>query len=25
MDLDLPRFNKMFIDLMKAPPQLPSK
>jgi purine nucleosidase len=24
-DLDLTRFNKLFIDLMKAPPQLPSK
>jgi purine nucleosidase len=24
-DLDLPRFNKLFVDLMKAPPQLPSK
>ena len=23
-DLDLPRFNKLFIDLMKAPPQTPS-
>jgi purine nucleosidase len=24
-DLDLPRFNKLFIDLMKAPPQNPSR
>jgi inosine-uridine nucleoside N-ribohydrolase len=24
-DLDLPRFNKLLIDLMKAPPQFPSK
>jgi inosine-uridine nucleoside N-ribohydrolase len=24
-DLDLPRFNKLFVELMKAPPQLPSK
>jgi inosine-uridine nucleoside N-ribohydrolase len=24
-DLDLARFNKLFVDLMKAPPQLPSK
>jgi purine nucleosidase len=24
-DLDLPRFNKLFIDLMKAPPPPPSK
>jgi inosine-uridine nucleoside N-ribohydrolase len=24
-DLDLPRFNAFFIDLMKAPPQIPSK
>jgi purine nucleosidase len=24
-DLDLPRFNKLFVDLMKAPPQVPSK
>ena len=24
-DLDLPRFNKLFVDLMKVPPQLPSK
>jgi purine nucleosidase len=24
-DLDLPRFNKLFVDLMKAPPQGPSK
>ncbi|HEY1965101.1 MAG TPA: nucleoside hydrolase, partial [Acidobacteriaceae bacterium] len=24
-DLDLPRFNAFFIDLMKAPPQTPSK
>jgi inosine-uridine nucleoside N-ribohydrolase len=24
-DLDLPRFNKLFLDLMKAPPQVPSK
>jgi purine nucleosidase len=25
IDLDLPRFNKLFVDLMKAPPQLPSR
>ena len=24
-DLDVPRFNKLFVDLMKAPPQGPSK
>jgi purine nucleosidase len=24
-DLDLPRFNQLFIELMKAPPQLPSR
>jgi purine nucleosidase len=24
-DLDLPRFNKFFVDLMKAPPPLPSR
>lgn len=24
-DLDLPRFNRLFIELMKAPPQLPSR
>jgi len=24
-DLDLPRFNRLFLDLMKAPPQLPSR
>jgi purine nucleosidase len=24
-DLDLPRFNKLFVDLMKAPPQVTSK
>jgi len=24
-DLDLPRFNKLFVELMKAPPQLPSR
>ena len=24
-DLDLPRFNKLFVELMKAPPQLPLK
>jgi inosine-uridine nucleoside N-ribohydrolase len=24
-DLDLPRFHKLFVDLMKAPPPLPSK
>jgi purine nucleosidase len=24
-ELDLPRFNKLVVDLMKAPPQLPSK
>jgi purine nucleosidase len=24
-ELDLPRFNKLFVDLMKAPPQLPSR
>jgi purine nucleosidase len=25
VDLDLPRFNKLFVELMKAPPQPPSK
>jgi len=24
-DLDLSRFNKLFVDLMTAPPQVPSK
>jgi inosine-uridine nucleoside N-ribohydrolase len=24
-DLDLPRFNQVFVDLMKAPPQVPPK
>ena len=24
-DLDLPRFNQLFVELMKAPPQLPSR